>query len=193
MCVNKSSQVLGLLYPMQFKKYRHNPPHLFIDGAFYFITGGILNKQYILGDGVRKKTVQQTMEKWFSYFDWQLHAWIILGNHYHLIAKAELAKDMPTIMIRMHSGSATLLNQLDGTPGRQVWWNYWDTCIRDENDCESRMAYIYWNAVKHGIVAEPNNYPWSSFTLSNQAKKNCKRFGKTPPDDFELKDNFDDF
>lgn len=71
---------------MEFKKYPHNPPHLFIDGAIYFITGGILDKRLILHDDE---------------------------------------------------------NRLDGTPGRQVWWNYWDTCIRWDYDFETRLAYLY--------------------------------------------------
>ena len=117
---------------MEFKKYPHNPPHLFIDGAIYFITGGILDKQHILCEDAHKEFVLAAMEKWFPNFEWQLDAWIILNNHYHLVAKAKLAKDMPTIMARMHGGSATPLNRLDHTPGRQVWWNYWDTCIRGD-------------------------------------------------------------
>ncbi len=26
------------------------------------------------------------------------------------------------------------------------------------------MSYIYWNAVKHGVVEQPKDYAWSSFT-----------------------------
>ena len=148
---------------MEFKKYPHNPPHLFIDGAIYFITGAILDKRHILRDDAHKEIVRAAMDKWFAHFDWQLDAWIILSNHYHLVAKAKLAKNMPTIMARMHGGSATPLNRLDGAPGRQVWWNYWDTCIRAEADYLARFNYVHWNPVKHGIVTRPEEYAFSSY------------------------------
>ena len=40
---------------MQFKKYAHNPPRLFIDGATYFITGAVLDKLPLFHDDTRKK------------------------------------------------------------------------------------------------------------------------------------------
>jgi hypothetical protein len=110
-----------------------------------------------------------------------------------MMAKAKLAKDMPTIIGRMHGRSATLLNRLDGTPSRQVWWNYWDTRICGDYDFETRLAYIYWNAVKHGVVAQPQDYLWSSFTRTSRNEKDRLKFGEKLPDDLELKDNFDDF
>jgi len=91
----------------------------------------------------------------------------------------------------MHGGSATALNRLDGIPGRKVWWNYWDTCIRADRDFEYRLAYLYWNAVKHGVVSRPRDYPWSSFTRGGPEAKDRQKFGKKPPG--ELEDNFDDF
>lgn len=176
---------------MEFKKYPHNPPHLFIDGAVYFITGGTLERRHILHDDAHKEIVREALGKWFSHFHWRLDAWIILSNHYHLIAKAKRAGDLPTIIARIHGGSATALNRLDGAPGRQVWWNYWDTCIRADRDFEYRLAYLYWNAVKHGAAVRPQDYPWCSFTCADCGEKDRQKFGKKPP--AALEDNFDDF
>ncbi len=46
---------------------------------------------------------------------------------------------------------------------RQVWWNYWDTCIRSEKDFNNRLGYIFWNPVKHGLVDNIGDYPFSSY------------------------------
>ncbi len=72
---------------MQLKKYPHNPPHLFVDGAFYFITGGILEKRHILNDDAGKEILRQALRKWFPQFGWELDSWIILSNHYDLMLK----------------------------------------------------------------------------------------------------------
>ena len=57
---------------------------------------------------------------------------------------------------------ARQFNQEDGTPGRQVWYSYWDRCLWTEGDFWSRINYIHRNPVEAGIVADCAEYPWSS-------------------------------
>jgi hypothetical protein len=45
-----------------------------------------------------------------------------------------------------------------------VWWNYWDYCPRDEADYYIRLNYLLANPVKHGLVANLTDYPYSSFS-----------------------------
>ena len=47
--------------------------------------------------------------------------------------------------------------------GRKVWWNYWDTCIRSESDYYTRLRYVFWNPVKHGLVSAPEEYTFSNY------------------------------
>jgi putative transposase len=47
--------------------------------------------------------------------------------------------------------------------GRKVWWNYRDTCIRSEGDYYNRLKSIFWNPVKHGLVKNPEDYPFSNY------------------------------
>ena len=49
--------------------------------------------------------------------------------------------------------------------GRKVWWNYWDTCIRAEHDYCSRLRYVFWNPVKHGLVDSPEEYNFSNYAV----------------------------
>jgi len=74
---------------MEFKKYPHNPPHLFIDGAIYFITGGTLDRRNILHTDGHKEILREAMDKWFSRFDWRLDAWIILRSLHACTAAAQ--------------------------------------------------------------------------------------------------------
>lgn len=47
-----------------------------------------------------------------------------------------------------------------GTP-RFVWQkSFRDHLIRDEDDYLNHLEYIYNNAVKHGMVGKPEQYPW---------------------------------
>lgn len=47
---------------------------------------------------------------------------------------------------------------------RNVWQQrFWEHLIRDEKDLEAHLAYIHWNPVKHGHVADPDEWPYSSW------------------------------
>ncbi len=51
---------------------------------------------------------------------------------------------------------------MDGSLGRTVWHNYWDSKITFEKSYWARLNYVHQNAVKHGLVAVANRYRWCS-------------------------------
>jgi putative transposase len=47
---------------------------------------------------------------------------------------------------------------------RNIWQRrFWEHAIRDEGDLERHLNYIHFNAVKHGYVSSPNDWPYSSW------------------------------
>ncbi|MGR9107196.1 MAG: REP-associated tyrosine transposase, partial [Gammaproteobacteria bacterium] len=47
---------------------------------------------------------------------------------------------------------------------RGIWQRRcWEHVIRDEHDLESHIDYIHWNPVKHGLVENVRDWPYSSF------------------------------
>ena len=48
--------------------------------------------------------------------------------------------------------------------GRRGVWQprFFEHTIRDEDDFEKHLDYIHYNPVKHGLVALPSDWPWSS-------------------------------
>jgi putative transposase len=47
---------------------------------------------------------------------------------------------------------------------RGIWQRrYWEHTIRDDHDYAAHMDYIHFNPVKHGIIAKPGDWPFSSF------------------------------
>ncbi len=147
-----------------FKVYLHNPPHYFIPDAMYMVTGAILYNQHLLRDNRRKEFVLQTLLERAAHLDWRLQAWAILNNHYHFVAKAP--KDAMTLrkLIRQfHSITAIQLNKWDQTPGRQIWCNYWDSCLAYERSYLARLHYVHMNPVKHGLVENAIDYPFCSY------------------------------
>ncbi len=113
-----------------YKVYLHNPPHYFVPNAMYMVTGAILHNQHLLIENRRKELVLQTLLERAALLGWNLQAWSILNNHYHFIAEApENATNLSKLIQQLHSVTAIQINRWDSTPGRQVWFNYWDSML----------------------------------------------------------------
>jgi putative transposase len=97
-------------------------------------------------------------------FQWEIIAWVVLDNHYHAIVQSpESANNLSKFINSYHKFTARKWNDENGLNGRQVWWNYWDTCIRSERDYYNRLRYVFWNPVKHGLVEKPEDYNFSNY------------------------------
>jgi putative transposase len=86
-----------------------------------------------------------------------LEAWAVFSNHYHFVAHNE-ADSVPlaNLIRRLHSRSAVALNKLKNTPGRRVWFNYWDTQLTYQRSYLARLNYVHQNPVKHGLLPVAN-------------------------------------
>jgi putative transposase len=147
-----------------YKEYLHTPPHLFRPHSIYMVTGGTLKKRSLLDSDSKKEHFLTTLIERTRKLAWELEAWAILPNHYHIIARApENAGKLKTLIQSVHSISGKHLNQQDNTPGRRTWYNYWDTCITFERSYMARLNYVHVNPVKHGLVERADDYPYCSY------------------------------
>jgi len=75
---------------------------------------------------------------------------------------------------KLHSIIRKMGNEMDQTPGRQIWNQYFDYCIRNKADFWKLFNYIIKNPFKHGLVKsleEAFYYKYSSNSVW------FKRFG----------------
>ena len=146
-----------------YKTYLHNPPHYFVPNAMYIVTGAILHNEHLLTENRRKEFVLQTLLERARLLNWNLQAWAILNNHYHFIGRSpEDAMTLEKLIRQLHSITAIEINRLDKTPGRKVWFNYWDSCLTYEKSYLARLHYVHMNPVKHGFTDNAINYPFCS-------------------------------
>jgi putative transposase len=98
-------------------------------------------------------------------YGWELQAWIILPNHYRFLAQShDWNPNLDRLVWSIHSKSALLVNRLDHSPGRRVWYNYFDTCIRSEAEYYARLKYILLNPERHGLVEDDREYDFSIYS-----------------------------
>jgi putative transposase len=75
-------------------------------------------------------------------------------------------------MIRtLHAETAVAVNCLDATPGRQVWFQYWDTHLTFEKSYLARLNYVHNNPVHHKLVPVATAYRWCSAGWFEQQAK----------------------
>jgi putative transposase len=147
-----------------YKTYPHNPPHYFVSNAMYIVTGSILYNKRLLTDNERKSLVMDILLERAAHWGWSLEAWAILENHYHFIGQSpEDALTLSELLRQFHSKTTVMLNRLDKEAGRQVWHNYWDTCITHTTSYNARLHYVHLNPVKHKLVENAEDYPFCSY------------------------------
>ncbi|MFA6533600.1 MAG: transposase [Patescibacteria group bacterium] len=89
--------------------------------------------------------------------------------HRRLAVQFVIPKGVPRLagFIRyIHRNSSREINKLDGTRGRQVWYQYFDRCVRDEREFYHCLGYIHNNPLKHGLsanTAELREYQFCSY------------------------------
>jgi putative transposase len=150
--------------------WHHSPLHVFLPGAAYMVTSGTLHKEHFFGSDEKLKLLQETLFGEVKTLGWVLQSWAIFSNHYHFIAIApDNAQALGLLIRRLHSKTARELNRLDATPGRQVWFQFWDTCLTYEKSYLARLKYVNYNAVHHGIVPLPEHYPYCSASWLTKA------------------------
>lgn len=145
------------------ESWHHSPTHLFQPGLMYMITAGTLQKAPYFSDGGRLGIIQSELFQTAKDYGWNLEAWAIFPNHYHFVAQApSQGKHLREFVRSLHSASARKLNRIDGTVGRRVWFQFWDTCLTYEASYFARLKYVHTNPVHHGITRRATQYPFCS-------------------------------
>ncbi len=144
----------------------HAPAHQLSENGTYFITGTTYLKAHHFRTPQRLGVLQRGLLTVARDFCWQPEAWAVFSNHYHFVARSPTDSKDATSLSHMlgvlHARTAAWVNRLDQTPGRKVWYNFWDTKLTYQKSYLARLNYVHQNAVKHGLVPVANQYRWCS-------------------------------
>jgi len=144
-------------------QWPHAPVHYFDEAGAYMVTSGTYQKVRRFDTPERRSFLQDQLFVLAQQYGWALQAWAILSNHYHFVALSlENPRSLPAFLHQLHVVSASEINRLDGKPGRQVWYEYWDTHLTYERSYLARLNYVHQNPVRHGLVRVAAAYPWCS-------------------------------
>jgi putative transposase len=139
----------------------HAPPHFDAGRELYLLTAACYEHQGVLASETRRDEWAASLFTAMEEAGGILRAWVVLPNHYHLVACVSLDAFAARIG-RLHNGKATQWNREDAKPGRKVWHRFSDRRIRSQGHYFTTLNYVHGNPVHHGYADRPCDWRWSS-------------------------------
>lgn len=95
-------------------------------------------------------------------FDVAIHAYVLMSNHFHLLATPQTVDGLPKMMQAVGRTYVRYFNRVQQRTGTLWEGRYKSTVIQTDRYLMTCMAYIDLNPVRAGLVSMPQDYPWSS-------------------------------
>ena len=108
-----------------------------------------------------------------------LHAYVLMANHFHLLATPSTADGLPLLMQAVGRGYVRWFNDRHGRSGTLWEGRYRSTLIQPDPWLMACMVYIDLNPVRSGVVPDAAAYLWSSY--GHYAGLRNDRFLTPPP------------
>jgi putative transposase len=137
-------------------------PRLTIPGYPHHIIQRGNNRQPIFASSPDYESLLSMLEENARKFGVAIHAYVLMSNHFHLLATPETAQSIPHMMQAVGRRYVRYFNQRQGRTGTLWEGRYKSTLIQSERYLLACMAYIDLNPVRGGLAADAASYPWSS-------------------------------
>ena len=127
-------------------------------------------------DSLSRKILREVISEVRRKYPFAIDAWVLLPDHLHCIwtlpeADGDFSKRWGLIKAGFSRKAKPLLHKtvwMTDSKERHrestIWpRRFWEHQIRDEGDLHRHLDYIHYNPVKHGLVANPIDWPYSTF------------------------------
>ena len=138
------------------------PLRLEFCGALYHVTSRGDRREAIYEDDEDRERFLQILGRVVLDFNWICHAYCLMDNHYHLLIETpdgNLSKGM-----RQLNGVFTQASNRRHGRGGHLFQGRYKAIVVDADTYLLELArYIVLNPVRAGMVADPGEWPWSSY------------------------------
>ena len=137
-------------------------PRLTLPGYPHHVIQRGNNRQLIFVTGADYQVLLGLLEENAKKFKVDVHAYVLMTNHFHLLATPQTDNGLPLLMQAVGRSYVRYFNKLQNRTGTLWEGRYRSTLIETDRYLLACMAYIDLNPVRAGIVTEALDYPWSS-------------------------------
>lgn len=120
------------------------------------------NRQAIFASTADYQTMLDLLDENARKFNVAIHAYVLMGNHFHLLATPQTADGLPLMMQAVGRRYVRYFNDSQKRTGTLWEGRYRSTLIQAERYLLASMAYIDLNPVRADMVVQARDYPWSS-------------------------------
>lgn len=137
-------------------------PRLTLPGYPHHIIQRGNNRQVIFVDAQDFETMWQLLVESGKKFGVAVHAYVLMNNHFHLLATPSTNEALPLMMQAVGRSYVRYFNNRHARTGTLWEGRYRSTVIETERYLLACMVYIDLNPVRAGMVAHPRDWHWSS-------------------------------
>ncbi len=141
-----------------------------VPGGCYFFTVVTHRRRPLFRNEANVQRLRTAIRRTRRAHPFQIDAIVILPDHLHALltlpaGDSDYARRWKVLKALFTQSGPDLPGDRVGRPGKCTVWQqrYWEHCIRDEMDYQRHIDYIHYNPVKHGLVASPEQWPYTSF------------------------------
>lgn len=146
-----------------------------ITGGTYFFTVNTFRRLPVLTEPLLRTALREAIQHTRTSHPFDIAAWVLLPDHLHCIwtlPEGDADFSIRWAKIKRHvsktCGSDFGAQDLSESRNKQreagLWQRrFWEHQIRDNSDFARHVDYIHWNPVKHGLVVQASDWPYSTF------------------------------
>jgi putative transposase len=137
-------------------------PRLTVPGYPHHVIQRGNNRQAIFASDHDYAALLQLLAENAVRFEVAVHAYVLMSNHFHLLATPATVDGLPQMMQAVGRRYVRYFNDRQGRSGTLWEGRYRSTVIDTDRYLLACMVYLDLNPVRAGLVERPEQYPWSS-------------------------------
>ena len=152
--------------PSRLKRY-YNAKHL------HFITCSCYRRRPLLGTARRRDLFLKVLEEARRRYQFVVVGYVAMPEHFHLLI-SEPEKGDPSVVMKVVKQRFARMVRRKRPPAELDFWaaendehvwqkRFYDFNVWSERKRVEKVRYMHRNPVKRGLVAEPEQWAWSSF------------------------------
>ncbi len=134
-------------------------------GALWHITSRGNERRPIFRDDEDRRVFINVLAGAIRRFKWRLHAYVLMGNHYHLLLETPLP-NLSRGMHRINAVYSGAFNRRHERAGHLLQGRFKAILVEKERHLLELVRYVVLNPVRARLVVEPERWTWSSYRFT---------------------------
>ncbi|HEY2934705.1 MAG TPA: transposase [Acidobacteriota bacterium] len=123
-----------------------------------------VQQRFLFGES-EKDMIFQILERICQELPFQLHAFVIMDNHFHLVITTKQDVSVSRLMKSIKQAISKQFNRLHGTKGT-LWEGRFKSIVWEPTpeNILRLVDYVHANPLRANMVSDPEQYRWSSYS-----------------------------